>query len=501
MQDAPGPRWRSARLPHAAAMALVVVGVAIRPAEGQPGRATVISNVTVFDGTAAGPRPGRSVLIRGARIVEVAAAESLAVPRGAQVIDGRGRFLIPGLWDLHVHQALRPWVDRPWEDNARYFHALLLAHGVTGVRDMAGDLATLVQWRAEIASGERLGPRQVVTGQKMGVAPVVPGAPMPVRTPADVDSAVRMLARGGADFVKIDGLPATLLPALRDITRAVGLRFTGHVAIDASVIESARLGHHSIEHLFGVLETASSQEDRIRRLAQQPKAPFLDRLVDYVTKRGLPTTEERGASTLDPRRLDSMARVLASTGTAIVPTLRLNGIRFSVPDSALLPPPDSLLIRAAPPHTGPWVFTPAAAGSKAQLVWKPYCAVVRQFQDAGVRVLPGSDAPTLYAVPGRSLIEELQMLVRCGLSPSEALRSATSSAAAFLRLEHETGTIQPGRRADLVLLDADPTRDIGNLRQVRAVVAGGRVLGRPQLDSLIRVAVGTARANRGALRE
>ncbi len=472
------------------------------PADAQPGRSmeTVIRNVTVLDGTEGPPQRNRSVLVRGDRIVAIGPVDSVRPGRGARVVDGTGRFVIPGLWDLHVHQALRPWSDRPWEDNARYFHSLLLAHGVTSVRDMAGDLAILTQWRREIAEGKRLGPRQFVTGQKLGIAPVVPGAPQRLATAADVDSSVRMLARGGADFVKIDQVPVALMPAVRTATRQVGLPFDGHVSIDLSVVDAARFGQRGIEHMFGVLEAASTRETHIREVTQAPKAPFLDRLIDYVTKRGLPTSEERAVASLDRQKLQDMARTFASLGTAHIPTLRLNGIRFSVADSALLPPDDSLLIRPVDPHAGPWVFTPAQPGSKAARVWGPMCDAVRSFLAAGVVVLPGTDTPTLYAVPGKSLVEELVMLVRCGMTPQQALQSATSRAAAFMGQSAETGSIVVGKRADLVVLDADPIQNIGNLRLVHAVVVAGRLLERKVLDSLSHVAVSTARQNRAALR-
>ena len=222
-----------------------VVGLVLLAVGGWPGTAVsqtsapeprmVIWDVTVIDGTGAAPAPHMAVIVQFGTIQAIRPILGFRAPHGAQIIDGAGRYLIPGLWDMHVHMSTRPSTPlgtgpRSYAANSRYFLPLFVAAGITGVRDMSGDLRLLQAWRDSVRGGSLIGPRMVITGFKLGGAsPTGPGAPFPLLTETDVRRSVRLLKAGGADFVKIDNLPAELIPALADECRKQGLDFVGHV--------------------------------------------------------------------------------------------------------------------------------------------------------------------------------------------------------------------------------------------------------------------------------
>ncbi|MGQ0539002.1 MAG: amidohydrolase family protein [Gemmatimonadaceae bacterium] len=451
--------------------------------------ALALTRVTVVDPAWDAPLGDATIVVQGERISAVGPRRAVAIPPRARVIDGSGRFVIPGLWDMHVHMAQPVAAGAGLEENAGYFLPLFLAHGVTGVRDMGGDLATLRRWSGEIARGSRVGPRIVFTGEKLGRVPVVPGAPFPLRRSRDVERSIQLLADSGAAFVKLHDIRPEWFGLLTREAWQRNLRVVGHVETAHSLRALARQGMRSIEHLDGLLLGTNRSEDSLRKvLLQQERASLWHRLlVRLGIRRRILYPEAAMASGYSPPRADSLYALFRSTGTWHCPTLRLLGALYRRSEPWLRVAPESLLLRPAPPlHNGlPSDPAPFEATHPLAAVYPQLARIVREMDARAVGLLAGTDTPGLFAVPGRSLHEELGLLVAAGLTPRAALRAATTGPADFLEARDSLGTIRPGAFADLVLLDSDPLSDIANTQAVRAVVARGRFFDRAALDVLI----------------
>lgn len=473
------------------------------PAVPQPAQDTlapvVIRDVTVISATGAPPAPGMTVVLSGGRIQAITTARQAKPPRGARVVDGRGKYLIPGLWDMHTHLANRPLfpgADRAagFERNRKYTFALLLASGVTGVRDMAGDLAVLAQWREEVARGTVRGPRLVITGKKLGKSPVVPGAPYPIASDADVRRSVEMLQQGGADFVKVDGLPARYFFALFQAANAAGLDVVGHSTLDLGVVEAARMGQRSLEHLDGVVLACTSEESGIRADAVA-EGGWWRRLLTWLgvshPAENFRRRYREMLATQTDTRTDSVIAMFRSHETWQVPTVvMLRDIRLVPPSAALAEELHRLPGQASAESSTDVRW--AGDTTLAHQLYRRELAILGRMIRQGVPIMAGTDAPGGSRLPGASLHDELALLVEAGMSPMQALQAATSEAARFLGGQDSLGTIAVGKVADLVLLSADPLADITNTRRIAGVVAQGRYYGPAALDSLRAVAAGAS---------
>jgi imidazolonepropionase-like amidohydrolase len=439
------------------ATSLVAAATALAACAGVPPAvpaATATAEFAIVDVTVIDPRDGRRiprqvVLIEGGRVAAVGDVGAVAVPAGAERVDGRTRFLLPGLHDMQVHALWDPVVRDT-------FLPALLAHGVTGVRDMGGTLDVLAQVRAEQQAQWRPWPAITASGPVLdGPAPVDPSISIAVASAADATAAVDRLAAAGVDFVKVYTLLAPdAYRAAVAAARRHGLPVDGHVPHGVAVTEAAT-GMRAIEHLRA--ETGGLCA-------------------------GLSTGECADAY-----------EALREHGVWQTPTLLPRHARAHLDDPA----------RAAPDafRAVPCVLREAWAGNRerrlATLESSDHDArraeYARESADAaalpsrGLRLLAGSDAGADFARPGIGLHDELALLVDAGLTPLQALQAATTAPAAFLGRDAD-GWIGAGRSADLLLLDADPLLDIRNTRRIAGVVRAGRWLDRDALDALLRAA-------------
>ena len=413
-----------------------------------------IAHATVIDPATGSSRPDMTVLVRGTRIESVGASRSVRVPVGTRVIDATGKFLIPGLWDMHVH------TDVP---GGRALLGLYVAGGVTGVRDMDGDLARLRAFQRDIAAGSLTGPRMVVSGPYLA-GQRVPIPHILVRTPEEAIAGVDSLARLRVDFVKVhNGMPPAAYFAVAREARRRKMVFAGHVFPPVTPLQASDSGQRSLEHLSGFPNVCAGDDSTVIAGAT-PLQRFLF---------GDCTREEQGPT---------FAR-LAANHTWITPTLIVQtevanpGV---VPNDSLLHYfGDSLqalwrLVMPPPPPTVPPAVT--AAGAR---LFEKRLALVKALHTAGVPILVGTDAPLRASPPGFAVHDELALLVRAGLPPLEALRAATSNPASYFAATDSLGSVTVGRVADLVLLDANPLTDISNTRRISAVIANGRVYDSP----------------------
>ena len=441
---------------------------------------------TVID-VVSGFRMGNfTVIFAGDRIIGVGAAGLTRPPKGARVVNVRGKFIIPGLWDMHVEQALPLWDRAPLDSNAGFFHPLFLAHGVTGVRDVAGPLAVLKRWSSETERGARIGPRLVYTGPKIGMGPVAPGAPFPISSEADVARSLALLKEGGASGAYILALDKALYPALMKGAKAVSLRVEGNIPYTTTLWAASANGQRVVDHLDALLPSSSTEEEKLR-LAQRlaDEKPWWARLAWKVGVMRPPQDAPiRSLERWSAVRANSLFVHLAANRTYQVPTLRLLGTVYRSADSAIRLPPPPLELRAPRHPWGGWPSAPYPPSHPMALLHDKLGWSVGAMFRSGVPILAGSDTPNLYAAPGLSLHDELALLVRAGLTPLEALRSATLRPAEFLGATDTLGTVGVGRVSDLVILDADPTVNITATRQIAYVVARGRVFDRVALDSL-----------------
>jgi imidazolonepropionase-like amidohydrolase len=459
--------------------------------------ALAFRHVTVIDATGQPALPDRTVIAAGDRIQTIGKSSETKVPKRAKVIDATGKYMIPGLWDMHMH--FRGGTDLI-PDNAAWL-SIFLAYGITGVREMGGDLAeTVFQWRREIADGARLGPRIVTSGPKLdGPKPEWPGS-IPVTDPATARAAVDKVKSMGADFVKIYSrdFPPDVFAAIVDEARKQGLNVGGHLPfMTMTTREAVNGGVHFIEHanlfVLGGCSRSEKQIDDECVTRRQSKAPM--NLIELMY---------RYAQTFDEDWAQELAGELVQHGVWVTPTLAAGRQNESLGRVDYEQHPDRKYI-----FPGMWKTWDATTGLRhplrddqlAQLKFADgkTAALVKLLQTRGVGLLAGSDsgASNSYRFPGLTLHQELELLVGSGLSPMEALQASTKNPARFLgELPHD-GTVEEGKTANLVLLSASPLEDIRNSKKVDTVVLKGKLLTRTDLDQLLQnVATKAAAANR-----
>ncbi len=437
----------------------------------------LIEDVTVIDATGAPARPHRTVAVRGNRIEGVYDGYRAGLSDVVR-IDGKGKFLIPGLWDMHVHMDFGTWFPRGKEITLPLF----IANGITGVRDMGGELEVLQQWRKEIAAGSLLGPRIVMSGPMLdGPEPRFPSS-IAIKTPEDGRRAVDDLKQRGADFIKLQSLiPRDAVFAIADEARIQGMPFVGHVPDSVRASEASNAGQKSFEHLIGIFEGSSPLEDEFLK---GPKGPgkFL--------------------ATYDPARAAALFALLAKNHTWQCPTLvwERGGNLIDEADFA-----HDARAKYVPAYWKDvtWKrftdqvmheFNTDDLATRKRFVEKEL-EVVSAMHHAGVPFLAGTDTPPgVFVFPGFSLHEELQRFVAAGFTPMEALQTATLNPAKFLGMDDRLGTLEKGKLADFVLLDANPLDDIRNTQKIAAVILNGRYLSRADLDKMLEGVEAAAKA-------
>jgi imidazolonepropionase-like amidohydrolase len=438
------------------------------------------THVNVIDVTGGTTQTDMTVIVAGRRIVAAGKGADVRIPRAAKVVTATGKYLIPGLWDMHVHTAFGDWIP----PDEKITLLLFVANGITGVRDMGGDLEVLKQWRSAIEAQKLVGPRMIIAGPMLdGVTPRFPSS-APVADAAAGRKAVDDLVKSGVDFIKIQSLiPRDGYFAAVSEAKNLHVPIVGHVPDTVRASEASNAGQKSIEHFTGVFEGCSTEEDA---LLNGPKGPG------------------RVVATYDPARAVTLINLFVKNQTWQVPTLVWERGQWLIDEIDLSHDPHT---KYAPPawkdRTWP-MFTkdilkdmdtdPLPVRERfVQMELEMTLAMHR----AGVPFMAGTDtAAGVHIFPGFSLHDELGLFVKAGMTPLEALQTATWNPARFMDRLSEMGTVEKGKLADLVLLDADPLDDIGNTRKIRAVVLAGRYLDRNDLDKILRQVEAAAAASR-----
>lgn len=389
------------------------------------------------------PAADMTVIVMGDRIAAVGRTGKIRVPKGAQVIDATGKYLIPGLWDMHVHLG-----DGEFDKN--FYLRLFIANGITGIRIMEG-APEYQSWRREAEGGTLLAPRMVIASPMLGFGDLANISEARAR------EEVRKAKQSGADFIKVhDNLSRAAYFAVIDEAKLVGLPVEGHTPLSVTAEEVSQAGQKSIEHLTGLAPAEADAATAARLFAifrknQTWQCPTLIMRHNYAL--------------LDDRSLAEDPRL-----KYVKPSWRARWLGMTK-------------------EAETW---PAGEGAQRRETIRKEDAIVAEMQRAGVGILAGTDDSNPYVMPGFSLHDELALLVEAGLTPLEALRAATYNPSMFLGLSNSLGTVERGKRADLVLLDANPLADISNTKKINAVVLKGRFFDRKALDKMLSDVVAAA---------
>ena len=413
------------------AAALMISAV---PIEAQT---VTIDNVTIVDVTHGKLQQHQTIVVEGKRIARI--EKSSKATHTAATLDGTGMFVIPGLWDMHVHAYFTNDTAR-FHSTSEVMLPLFIVNGVTGVRDLGSNLEATLGARDSIAAHQLIGPRMMVSGPMLDGPTTRYQAAIKVATPDEARAAVRLLKGRGVDMIKTQSLiPIDAYFAIADEAKRIGIPFEGHVPNAVTALEAMNAGQRSFEHLIGVRDTANGL---IAALAKNKvwQCPTVINSVgtpaDFASDPGLPFWSRLA--------VEGWRRAAATQAAAT----------------------DS-------------VASASLERANRRLV------LIKRMHDLKIPFLAGTDAPAGQdLVPGASLHRELQLFVRAGLTPLQALQTATLNPALFFDKTADWGTIAPGKTADLVVLARNPLIDISNTRTVVATVADGRYYAPRELDRM-----------------
>lgn len=446
-----------------------------------------ITHVSVVDVRSGRVLPDRTVTIAGGAVVAVAPSTEARVD-AARTVDGRGQWLIPGLWDMHAHLRAN---GMPAAISTDWVMPLEIANGVTGVREMSSDcespsqgpvcLPEVKEWRDRVEAGSLMGPRLMA----ISTFPVNPPWDYEVKE-EQMRGIVDHFAEQGVDFIKIyDRLGRDALLWLADEARARDLDFAGHVPLRVTSLEASEAGFRSVEHARDFLFDCYPGTAEFRATTRSNSAPVAEmrRMVDEH----------------DDARCEEIFAAFVRNGTAYVPTHVTRRMEAFADDSAFRHDPrmrylPTVLAKAWLDDADRVVARSRSSEGRAAYVdfYRKGLEITGAAHRAGVRVLVGTDGGDSFVFPGFAVHDEMGELVKAGFTPAEALRAATLAGAEFLGVADRYGTVEEGKAADLVLLDANPLDDVAATRRIRAVVFRGELLDRAALDALLERAEGTA---------
>lgn len=439
--------------------------------------AVVIKGGTLIDVRTGHQVAGSLIVVEGDRIKQVGREPDVVVPRDAQVIDARGKWIIPGLMDMHAH--ISGAKNLPLE--------LYLVNGVTTIRDPAGHLTLQRLARQEIESGKRLGPRLSFSGYVLdGNPPLWPDLSIMADTEERAESAVDFLIDQGAESIKVyNSITEPVLVAIVRAAHKRGIPVIGHVPRSITMTRAVELGMDGLEHIrvTGRELLPLEEADKIDFLPFAQREALLWQRFD-----------------LDSDRMKELVSFLAEKKIFLDPTLTIDELSsLALYEEQAKDPNNRFLPRdfINEDETAPDVFRlppelkeAAAEGFRKRLRFIGMCG------RAGVQIIAGTDGVgTGTLLPGFGLQHELELLAQAGLTPIQVIQAATINAARALKKDGELGSIEAGKLADLVILSASPLLDIRNASKIEGVMIGGRLLDRKALDEMLAQAEAAARKN------
>lgn len=470
---------RSSPIP---ASLLLIAALTLLPAA--PPSDVAITHVTIINPGDAKPQPDMTIIIRGHDIVLVTKTNAAELPPSVKVVDAHGKVAIPGLWDMHTHFR-DPLSDLKMD----------IANGVLGILNMGGPIKEVFPLRDSIASGQLFGPKIVASG------PIVdgpdswsnPSFTLSVNSADEARAAVLSLKEQHVDFIKVyDGLSRDAYFAIAEETKRLGLPFVGHLPAPISVREASDAGQRSLEHGMQLAGGSSTEPEHIKeRLDQSVFKEALSTKNFALIPAKLAKDETEMLDHFSQDRADETYQLLARNNTFLTPTLVTEHALTFIDD--LNQKPDPRMQYVSPEDLNWWkpengMLTKYRTPEYIAMRKREYAMTLKQIPRAwelGVPLLAGTDITIPYTYPGFSLHDELKLFVEAGLSPMQALETATVNPARLLGLSKTWGRIASGYTANLILLDADPLANISNTEKINSVIANGRLLDRVQLDQLL----------------
>jgi hypothetical protein len=438
-------------------------------------RMTIFTNAALIDGTGAPVRADTTIVVIGEHIAGVHHGGGFPRPAGIPTINLRGKYVIPGLWDMHSHNII---------DEA-IFPPLFIANGITGIREMRGGSAVR-KTRNRINAGEVTGPRVVAAGPILdGPASFLGSEDIKAANRQEVATAIRQMKLDGADFVKVySHLTPELYRAVVEETRRQHLTFAGHIPYLVPAETASRSGQHTVEHLLGIPVAVSSKRDAMNALIAQ--TPLVDPFAYYYFMTGLDWEASENYRPATAARFFNLLRTNKTWQVPTITVLRMVNSPLGTfdDDPRLVYIPEAYRVPWAQRHAIFAPTTPEQTEIQARFL-DSQIAIVGAMEEAGVPLVAGTDCNNPFVIPGFSLHDELANLVQAGLTPMRAIQAATRDAARCLGIDDKHGTVTSGKAADFVVLDANPLSDIANTTRINAVVTRGRLITSAEREQLL----------------
>tara|TARA_R100001143_G_scaffold52289_2_gene47252 strand:- start:19547 stop:21004 length:1458 start_codon:yes stop_codon:yes gene_type:complete len=450
--------------------------------------AVVIQNITTIDAVN-GVNENRDVVFKDGKIIRVAETEDLSAVDNIEIIDGSGKYLIPGLWDTHVHFSYD-------EDLTPAMFDLFLIYGITSVRDTGAEISYVKEWKDRALSNPFEAPRVMIAGPLLDGMPNVydgssPGRPLLSEGFATVDEITEGIYR--LDSIGVDLLKAyeMLTPEqFHEVTRLgkeLGLKVTGHVPLSMDVISASNAGLNSMEHLRNLELSSASNADELLEERRQMLIDGKDDEGGVLRSRIHSAQRERAIQNYDDQKNDEVLSVLAKNETWQIPTLALN---LGATEMHFMEPEWQDAFRYLPKSVEDnWRESVAMRTDSEVTPFRVQQSewllnMAGKIHRAGIEIMAGTDTPIGLLTPGKSLHRELELLVEAGLTPLEALKTATLNPARYFGMEDELGTIDEGMWADLIMLNSNPLEDIRNTEEIHTVIRQGNVLNPATLNQM-----------------
>lgn len=425
----------------------------------------LVQNVTIIDVKTGNTLPGRSVGIDGDKIAKIYETLVQASSK-TKTIDASGKFMIPGLWDMHAHYF--------W--NYKTSNPALIANGVTGIREMWGNMDVINMVRKQTAEGKMIAPDIYSAGVIIdGTPPIWPGSSGVGNAEEAIAEVDKQIAQG-VDFLKVySRLTREAYFAIADKSKSSKTPFAGHIPSSISIWEAMEAGQYSSEHMYGILEAVNSKPEE---LAAQPSS-FSERSMQLMI------------DNFDADLFDSLATVMAKSNMWLSPTLTVLRSIANLDDSTFTNDPRLKYVPAFmtstwnPANDFRFKNRPASYYEASRKSYKFQLSLMGKLAAKGVKIVAGTDYANPYCFPGFSLHDELALMVEGGMSTLQALQAATINAAIFQKKEAQFGTVANGKLASLVLLNENPLNDISNTKKIDAVILRGKLMDRKALDGLL----------------
>ena len=457
--------------------------------ENSSEQSIIFENVNIIDAVE-GLRANQTVIIKGNKIAIIKNAKKIRNPSNSLIIDGAGKYLIPGLWDAHVHLSY----NRDIED---VMFPLFIVNGITSIRDTGGHMDLLKRLVKKSKELNGISPRVFIAGPLIDGVPSVydgssrgmPNLAIGAATVEDVIRIVDSLSEEGVNQIKAyEMLSPEVFEALLKRAKEKGLLVTGHVPLSMDVVEASNLGLRGMEHMRNLEMACSANYDSLlidrKRMISEGADLSGSRLRSMLHS----AQRQHSVESMDEQRRDYVLSQLAKNNTWQIPTLT---IATSGANRVYARESWRNNFRYLPePVRSQWTNnTERSSEGSASLSSKKFGSwaynMVKSISDAGIKIMAGTDSPIAYLTPGFSLHEELRLLVHSGLSPMQALEAATIRPAQFFSLDKKMGRIKKGMLADLLLLDANPLDDITNTQKILGVMKNGNFMDRNYLDGIL----------------